>query len=1231
MGFEHAIEHRLRLSDLSRELIPYFGSTYGKGSIPSLKKSEEFKGFMMECFNLDGNTPDAREALTIFVITGSMEFNVGAAVTGWLGSLTIAILGVIGWPTGFALKRWSCRQVGIAGALIFFAGTLLSVFATSIEHLFATFAVLIGIGSGMAWVSLVTVVESHFKDNFALTYSFICTGLAMGKFVLPLLVQVFIDIYGWRGGLLLESALIFHMVAFACLFRSNHSRTTSTTERKTNKADHAGETRNAYNNLQLKILEDKASACHAGGECYDGVHKFEENAASVQYTESPENRPLKSVSVIRSGQNFIPTLPVWIITFVYVLQSFSFTAVSVHIVAKMKDTGASGSKASIALSLIGLGGVPGRIINGIVIHRRWLSPIKIEITITCLTCVVAFIASAVDGYAMWMIYATCLGFFVTGFLFTNIFILIQEVDSSSRFSVNIGFVMMLSAIGDVCAGYLAGWPTGFALKRWSCRQVGIAGALIFFAGTLLSVFATSIEHLFATFAVLIGIGSGMAWVSLVTVVESHFKDNFALTYSFICTGLAMGKFVLPLLVQVFIDIDGWRGGLLLESALIFHMVAFACLFRSNHSRTTSTTERKTNKADHAGETRNAYNNLQLKTLEDKASACQAAGECDDSAQTFEENAASAQYTESPANLTLKSVSMIRSCPNVIPTLPVWIITFVYVLQSFSFTAVSIHFVAKMKDTGASDTKASVALSLIGLGGVPGRIINGIVIHRRWLSPIKIEITITCLTCVVAFIASAVDGYAMLMIYATCLGFFVTGFLFTNIFILIQEVDSSSRFSVNIGFVMMLSAIGDVCAGYLSGWPTGFALKRWSCRQVGVAGALIFFAGTLLSVFATSIEYLFATFAVLTGIGSGMTLVSLVTMVESHFKDNFALTYSFISTGVPVGKFVLPPLIQVFINIYGWRGGLLLESALIFHIEPFACLFRSNHPQSSSTTERKTNMANHEAETRSDAYNNLQLQILEDTASSCHMGGECDDDVQEFEENATSPQYTESPEQLPSKSVSMIRSCPNFIPTLPVWIITFVYVLQSFSFTAVSVHIVAKMTDTGASGTKASIALSLIGLGAVIGRIINGIVVHRRWLSPIKIEITITCLTCVVAFIASAVDGYVMLMVYATCLGFFVPGFLFTNIYILIQEVDLSSRFSVNIGFVTMLSAIGDVCAGYLPGLIRDITGSYEIAFYIAGGAFLLALLLTISLYFLEIRRRSPVVHSSSALESEADV
>ena len=67
------------------------------------------------------------------------------------------------------------------------------------------------------------IIPDYFEIYFEKAVGIYSTGSALGIIVLPIGTQMLLDIYGWRGSLLLLSGLLLHSVPFSALIRFQES------------------------------------------------------------------------------------------------------------------------------------------------------------------------------------------------------------------------------------------------------------------------------------------------------------------------------------------------------------------------------------------------------------------------------------------------------------------------------------------------------------------------------------------------------------------------------------------------------------------------------------------------------------------------------------------------------------------------------------------------------------------------------------------------------------------------------------------------------------------------------------------------------------------------------------------------------------------------------------------------------------------------------------------------
>lgn len=146
-------------------------------------------------------------------------------------------------------------------------------------------------------------------------------------------------------------------------------------------------------------------------------------------------------------------------------------------------------------------------------------------------------------------------------------------------------------------------------------------------------------------------------------------------------------------------------------------------------------------------------------------------------------------------------------------------------------------------------------------------------------------------------------------------------------------------------------------------PVAGALSnRYSCRKVVFVGGLLMSTGLVLNFFATSVEYLYISFGVITGCGAGMCTTPGIIMVARYFKKRRSLANGLCLAGTSSGAFVQPLLVEYLTNKFGFRGAMLIMGGIMLHICAFSLVYtpleapkpRSKLPPPTRRLPRKSN-------------------------------------------------------------------------------------------------------------------------------------------------------------------------------------------------------------------------------------------------------------------------------------
>nr|XP_054931773.1 monocarboxylate transporter 13-like [Dermacentor andersoni] len=121
--------------------------------------------------------------------------------------------------------------------------------------------------------------------------------------------------------------------------------------------------------------------------------------------------------------------------------------------------------------------------------------------------------------------------------------------------------------------------------------------------------------------------------------------------------------------------------------------------------------------------------------------------------------------------------------------------------------------------------------------------------------------------------------------------------------------------------------------YLISSPVASGLTiRYGCRRIAILGSVMSSFGLFISVYATGIKFLYFSLGFITGTGFGFTLLPAIVCVTSYFDRRRSLATGITVCGSGVGTFVMAPLVQALVRVYGWKGTLIICSGLSLQVD-----------------------------------------------------------------------------------------------------------------------------------------------------------------------------------------------------------------------------------------------------------------------------------------------------------
>ena len=131
----------------------------------------------------------------------------------------------------------------------------------SVEQLYFTYGICVGLGSAFAWTPTIAAMSQYFEKRRALANGLALGGAGIGSLFLPPLMQKTMDFYGYQGALLILAALMLHICLAAFLLRPQSTRGVHDGETKS----YVGNGRAIVTTKNVHNVETKSSV-QDGGE-----------------------------------------------------------------------------------------------------------------------------------------------------------------------------------------------------------------------------------------------------------------------------------------------------------------------------------------------------------------------------------------------------------------------------------------------------------------------------------------------------------------------------------------------------------------------------------------------------------------------------------------------------------------------------------------------------------------------------------------------------------------------------------------------------------------------------------------------------------------------------------------------------------------------------------------------------------------------------------------------------
>jgi MFS family permease len=360
-------------------------------------------------------------------------------------------------------------------------------------------------------------------------------------------------------------------------------------------------------------------------------------------------------------------------------------------------------------------------------------------------------------------------------------------------------------------------------------------------------------------------------------------------------------------------------------------------------------------------------------------------------------------------------------------------------------------------------------------------------------------------------------------------------------------------SLETEFNLSRTAVSGIFSVYmilcgLFGIAGGWALDHFGPRKTVLAMSLITGFSLLISSQVQSSWQLFITYSFLLAMGTGAIFSIVNATTTRWFVRKRGLAVGITSAAGSIGEVILAPLTTALIAHFGWRVSFIILGVMVWVILVPVSQLMKRDPR--------------------------DIGLLPDGAMI---------EAQAEDRPLENHQKPVADEGLTLSEAWKVREF---------WYLILSWLLLSFSVHLILTHAIPHARDLGISALNASLILSLVGAGSVLGRVIDGKLSDSVGRKPLAVTSAALMVATMIALIF--IQELWMFLVFGVIFGYAWGG-LGSQVTLLIGDVFGIRSLGIIMGTITVGWSIGAAIGPAVGGWVFDSTNTYSAAFALAAG------------------------------------
>ncbi|XP_070575097.1 monocarboxylate transporter 12-like isoform X2 [Ptychodera flava] len=336
------------------------------------------------------------------------------------------------------------------------------------------------------------------------------------------------------------------------------------------------------------------------------------------------------------------------------------------------------------------------------------------------------------------------------------------------------------------------------------------------------------------------------------------------------------------------------------------------------------------------------------------------------------------------------------------------------------------------------------------------------------------------------------------------------------------------------------------------------------------GTIISSTGYFISAFAPTIEFLYLSIGLAIGLGYAIILPACIGIKAFFIKKRFPIANVLAGSGAGLGVFIFPPLLQTLIDNYGWKGAVIVFSALNAQMGIAAALFRApeEHNRSASKSEEDVKIAKSSRTCLTSAVDTCDFWLLKK------------------------------------------------FPTFAIFVLA-TGISDGIGYQGSPSHMLARAkTKHIGSITDISLLVSIFGLATIIGRLVIPILLYLtgKYTTSLKLYSVAIVLSGTCNLFSPLASNYGGYSTYAFIYGLFM-GIVMGIRPQIARDILGPEKVTAGIGLMKFCIAFGALIGPPTGGYIYDVTDEYDNSFYFYGSLLVFGGLMILVLEPLTTRRQ----------------